>query len=195
MIALRIRHAKEHAPMAITRLLTAEDLEELGSDAKRFELYDGVLWEKGAMGQQHGEIEIEISSALHVHVRANRLGRVYPSDTHFILYRNPDKVVMPDVSIVRADRVPPESERIGFAPLAPDFVVEVVSPSDRIVEVIEKVRLYERDGIPLIWLVQPRTRSVTVYTSGTEPRTHHEGDVLDGDVIPGFQLAVADIFR
>ncbi len=182
--------------MATTRLITAEDLEEMGSDSKRFELDEGMLREKDVMGLQHGEIQIEISSTLHVHVRHNQLGRVYPSDTHFVLYRNPDRVVMPDISFVRADRVPPDGERGGFAQFAPDFVVEVVSPSDRRIEVLEKIRLYERAGVPLIWLVQPPSRSVTVYALGQEPRTLHEGDILDGgDVIPGFTLAMADIFR
>jgi len=182
--------------MAIARLLTAEDLEEMGSDAKRFELYDGVLWEKDAMGGQHGEIEIQLTRYLAPHVLDRRLGRLYPSDAHFIILRNPDKVVMPDLAFVRTDRLPPETARVGFMPVVPDFVVEVVSPSDRTVAVIEKIRLYERAGVALIWLVQPRTRSVTVYILGQEPRTLHEGDTLDGgDVIPGFQLSVADVFR
>ncbi len=181
--------------MVIAHLLTSEDLEEMGSDAKRFELYDGVLREKGVMGGQHGEIEIQLTRYLAPFVLDRRLGRLYPSDTHFIIVRDPATVVMPDVAFVRTDRLPPEDVRVGFMPVVPDFVVEVVSPSDRRIEVLEKIRLYEGAGVPLIWLVHPRTRSVTVYGLGQEPRTLHEGDILDGgDVIPGFTLAVADIF-
>ncbi len=181
--------------MATTRLLTAEDLEAMGSEYERYELYDGVLRETERMGGRHGEVQIEISGPLHAHVRANRLGRVYPSDTHFILSRDPDKVVIPDVAFVRADRLPPEDVREGFMPVAPDLAVEVVSPSNRMVEILEKIALYEQAGVPLIWLVQPRARAITVYASGRAPYTLRDGDILDGeDVIPGFRLPVAGIF-
>ena len=181
--------------MATTRLTTAADLEAMGAEDKRYELYDGVLRETEGMGQRHGEIQYEIGAPLHAHVRANRLGRVYPSDTHFILFRNPDTVIMPDVAFVREDRLAPMDARDGYAPYAPDLAVEVVSPSNRMVDVTGKIELYQRSGVPLIWLVQPRSRAVTVYALGQEPVTCQEGDVLDGgEVIPGFRLPVADIF-
>lgn len=181
--------------MALARLLTAEDLEEMGSDAKRFELYDGVLWQKDAMGGQHGEIEIQLTRYLAPHVLDRRLGRLYPSDAHFLILRNFDKVVTPHLAFVRTDRLPPETARVGFMPVVPDFVVDVISQSDRTVAVIEKIRLYERAGVALIWLVQPRTRSVTVYILGQEPRTLREGEKLDGgEVFPGFTLAVSAVF-
>ncbi len=85
--------------------------------------------------------------------------------------------------------------RAGYAPYAPDFAVEVISPSNRLVEILEKVALYGRAGAPLVWLVDPRAHSVTVYVAGQEPRTQREGDTLDGgEVIPGFHLPVAAIF-
>lgn len=181
--------------MATTRVYTAEDLEAMGSAYELYELYDGVLTETEKMGGRHGEFQVEISSPLNVHVRANRLGRVYPSDTHFILARNPDRVVMPDVAFVRADRLPTEEARERFMPLAPDLAVEVVSPSDRMVDVLAKIALYQQAGVQLIWLVQPRAQAVTVYALGREPRTLREGETLDGgDVVPGFRLPVANIF-
>jgi Uma2 family endonuclease len=178
-----------------TRLLTADDLERMGSEIKLLELYDGVLRETERMGGRHGEYQHEISGPLYAHVRAHRLGRTYPSDTHFILFRDPDTVVMPDVAFVRADRLPPETVRERFMPLAPDFAVEVLSPSNRIGEIRKKIALYQRAGVPLVWLVDPRARAVTVYAAGQEPRTLRAGETLDGgDVVPGFHLPVADIF-
>ena len=181
--------------MATTRLLTATDLEAMGSAYDLYELYDGVLRETDPMGQRHGEIQFEMGGPLHAHVRANRLGRVYPSDTRFILFRHPDTVVMPDLAFVREDRLAPANARDGYAPYAPDLAVEVVSPSNRMVEILEKITLYGRAGVPLVWLVEPRARTVTVYAVGREPLILGEGDTLDGgDVIPGFRLPVADIF-
>jgi Uma2 family endonuclease len=182
--------------MATTRLMTAQDLEDMGSEAERYELIEGILRERVPMGARHGEIEFEIGGPLHRHVRGAGLGRVYPSDTHFVILVDPDITVVPDLSFVRADRLPPEEERQGFLRLAPDLVVEVVSPTDRFNAVMEKVDQYQRAGVPLIWLVQPRRRAVTEFALGQEPRTLREGDALDGgEIVPGFVLPVADIFR
>ena len=105
-------------------------------------------------------------------------------------------IVIPDLAFVRADRVPPEDERWHIAPFAPDLAVEVISPNDRYVEVMEKVERYARAGVPLVWLVDPRRRVVEVHALGQPPLTLHESDTLDGgDVLPGFALLVADIFR
>jgi Uma2 family endonuclease len=182
--------------MATTRLLTAEDVERMGAAGERMELIDGVLREKEGVSQRHGEIELQISVPLYSHVIKGGLGRVYPSDTQFIVLRDPEKILIPDVAFVRAERLPPEDERWHIAPFAPDLAVEVVSPNDRFDHVIEKIELYQRAGVPLIWLVQPRRRAVEVHVLGQPPRLLREGDVLDGgDVVPGFRLPVADIFR
>ena len=182
--------------MATTHLLTVDDVERMGSAGERMELIDGVLREKEGVSGRHGEIEAEIFGPLHAHVKRNGLGRVYPSDTQFRILRDPDVIHIPDLAFVRADRLPPEHEREGIMPLAPDLAVEVVSPNDRYVEVIEKVERYHRAGVPLVWLVQPRRRAVEVHPLGQEPRLLREGDTLDGgDVVPGFRLPIADVFR
>lgn len=182
--------------MATTRLLTAEDVERMGADGERMELIEGVLREKEGVSGRHGEAEAEIFGPLHAHVKREGLGRVYPSDTQFKVLRDPDIIHIPDLAFVRTERLPAESVREGIMPLAPDLVVEVVSPNDRFVEVIEKVERYQRAGVPLIWLVLPRPRAVDVYILGQSPRRLREGDTLDGgDVIPGFSIPVADIFR
>ncbi|MGH2534514.1 MAG: Uma2 family endonuclease [Thermomicrobiales bacterium] len=176
--------------------MTVEDLEALGPDYRWFELIDGVLHERGSMGGRHGEIGFDLGLHVGIFVTEHRLGRLYTSDTRFILSRDPYTVRMPDVAFVRTDRLPPEHERIGPMPLAPDLVVEVVSPDDRFEEVTQKIELYQRAGVPLLWLVEPRRTTVTVYATGHEPRTLTAVDTLDGgDVLPGFRLPVAAIFR
>ncbi len=182
--------------MVTARLMTAADVDEMGAEGERQELIDGVLREKEPVSGRHGEVEIRMSSPLHLFVDQRGLGRVYPSDTQFRILRDPDIIRIPDVAFVRAERLPPEEVREGIMPLAPDLVVEVVSSNDRYVEVIEKVERYQRAGVPLIWLVQPRRRAVEVHVLGQVTRLLREGDVLDGgDVVPGFRLAVAEIFQ
>jgi Uma2 family endonuclease len=103
---------------------------------------------------------------------------------------------MPDVALVRAERLPPPHERIGAMPVIPDLAVEIVSPSDRITKVRDKIRRYLEAGVPLIWLIEPRRRQVTVYRPGQPEHVLGMADELDGgEVLPGFRLAVAELFR
>ena len=124
------------------------------------------------------------------------MGSGVGANTGFFLSREPETVVAPDAAVVRADRLPPRSERTGYLDLVPDLVVEVVSPSDSQPEIDAKVGLYLAAGARLVWVAYPRPRSVRVHRPGREPVELSEGDVLDGeDVLPGFRLPVADAFR
>lgn len=182
--------------MVTAQRLTARDLEQMGSAGERLELIDGQLREKDGASQRHGEIEIRILLPVGRHVFERGLGEIYPSDTQFAIFRDPDVIVIPDVAFVRADRLPPEAERWHIAPFAPDLAVEVISPNDRYVEVMEKIARYQRAGVPVVWVVDPRRRAVEVRALGRPQVTLHEQETLDGgDVLPGFTLAVADIFR
>lgn len=184
------------ADMAMTRLLTSADLERMGDAAERYELIAGVLRATEPMGGRHGEIQFELHGPLYISLRERRIGRVYTEGTHFLVPRDPDVVSMPDIAFVRAERLPPDGARDGMMPLAPDLVIEVFTPSNRVTEMAEKIGLYQQAGVPLIWLVRPRNRSVEVYVLGPEPRVLDAFDSLDGgDVLPGFRLPVAEIFR
>jgi Uma2 family endonuclease len=94
------------------------------------------------------------------------------------------------------DRLPPPAQRRRFLELAPDLAVEVVSPSDSANAVHEKVLEYLSAGVQLVWVVHPIQRTVTVYSEGPVAHVLSEGDTLNGgDLLPGFSLAVADIFE
>lgn len=183
--------------MTTASAITAADLEAMGSEAKRFELVGGVLREREPKGAEHGEIEVQLMLPLGSYVLRRGLGRVYPSDTHFILpLATGEETVAPDLAFVRTDRLPPSGQRTGFLRLAPDLVVEVVSPSERPAAVAEKVSLYQDAGVPLIWVIRTPPRTVSVYPLGSEPVTLSEGEMLDGrDVVPGFRLPIARLFE
>ena len=99
----------------------------------------------------------------------------------------PDNIRSPDVSFVAAGRFPDERWPVGFAPLAPDLAVEVLSPNDRPEDVLEKVGEYLANGTRLVWVIDPETRTAIVYRSLTDVRAIGEADALDGEyVVPGF---------
>ena len=102
----------------------------------------------------------------------------------------------PDAYWISAERwasAPPEARTPPFAAIVPDFVVEIVSPSNRGPELADKVRRYLEGGARLIWVVNARNRTVAIYRPGVEPETLHDPELLDGgDVLPGFAFNVRE---
>jgi Uma2 family endonuclease len=180
--------------MVTTRALTVEEFDLLPDDGRLWELVDGELAEKMPAGGESSELGMLVGTELTVFVRPRGLGRVYGADAGFLLRADPPLIRSPDAAFVRADRLPPREERRGTLRLAPDLAVEVVSPSDRLPDVRAKVREYLAAGTRLVWVIEPRQQTVTVYPAGGDAYELREGDTLDGDVLPGFRLAVADLF-
>lgn len=113
-----------------------------------------------------------------------------------IFSRDPDTVRAPDVSYVRAERVPPGGAPEGFWDCAPDLAVEVVSPHETAEDVWEKVRDFLRAGVSLVWVIYRRTREVVAYTPDGVARVFTEVDALSfPDVLPGFSCAVSEMFE
>ena len=106
----------------------------------------------------------------------------------------PDNIRSPDVSFVAAGRFADGRPPVGFIPFAPDLAVEVLSPSDRRGDVLEKVGEYLDAGTRLVWVIDPEKRMAVVYRSLTDIRVIAEADVLDGeDVVPGFACPLKDV--
>jgi Uma2 family endonuclease len=183
------------AVQPVTKILTAEELMDLPEDGFRYELVKGELVKMTPTGLRHGRIAMRLGSRLEQHASKHNLGSVYAAETGFLLASDPDTVRAPDASFVAAGRIPPEGEPDKFGPFAPDLAVEVISPSDRVVEVEEKVMEYLEAGTRLVWVVNPNAETVTEYRSLTQVRILTSDDVLEGgDVLPGFKCPVREIF-
>jgi Uma2 family endonuclease len=178
-------------------LMTADQLLHMPQDGtKRYRLIAGELRTMAPAGSEHGEEAMSLGAIIWNFVRAKQLGKVFAAETGFIVQRNPDTVLAPDVAFVRRDRVPAGGSPRGFFPAAPDLAVEVISPHDRQSEIDEKVELWLASGLRLLWLVNPSRREVTAYRSLTDVKVLTEEDTLDGcDVLPGFTCPVAEIFE
>ncbi len=177
------------------RLMTADELAQLPDDGMRHELVSGELRTMPPTGLDHAEHEIEIGASLKVHVKVRRLGRVYVGDPGFILRADPDTVRAPDVAFIRLDRLPDGRSPTGYYYGAPDLAVEVISPNDRYTQVEEKVAEWLEHGARLVFVVNPRRKSVAVHRPGEPIRVLGVGDVLDGeDVVPGWSMPLSDLF-
>jgi Uma2 family endonuclease len=175
--------------------ITAADLLRLPADGRRYELIRGELRQMTPAGSMHGRLVMRIAARLFHHVEAHNLGTVYAAETGFQLAQDPDTVRAPDVAFVSRQRLRSVEETEGYWPGAPDVAVEVISPSDRYTDVQDKVVDWLEAGSRMVIVVNPRQRVVTVYHSRTDIVMLTEADTLaGGDVIPGWQLPINEIF-
>lgn len=176
-------------------LLTAEALYCLPDDGRRYELVEGRLVSEPLPSFGHGRVAVRIASLLDAHVRANGLGAVVAGDAGFVLSRSPDTVRGPDVAFVSAERSRAADPGRAFEG-APDLAVEVVSSSNRPGEIHAKIADYLAAGGQLVWVVDPKTRTVTTYRTLLAPRRLAADDLLEGEeVLPGFRIHVSDLFE
>jgi Uma2 family endonuclease len=176
--------------------VTAEQLAESVPDDKRIELVRGEVVEMSPAGFDHGAIALAVGSILREFVRRRALGTVTAAETGFILSRDPDTVRAPDAAFVARERVVRQGRPEGFFEGAPDLAVEVVSPHDRDLEVEEKILDYLRAGTRMVWVIRPRSKTVTVYSSFSDIRVFLIHETLDGgDVLPGLEVPVRELFE
>lgn len=175
--------------------ITADELTTM-PDEKRYELIEGELVERPPAGNESSWIAMYLGSLLFNHCLANRLGWVFDSESGYQCFPgDPNRVRKPDVSFVRFGRLPNEQIPKGYAKLAPDLAVEVVSPNDLAEEVESKVSQFLAAGVRLVWVVYPETRSVRVHRVDRSIAGLLADEELTGeDVAPGFRRRVGDLF-
>jgi Uma2 family endonuclease len=174
---------------------TADDLLTL-PDHERFELVDGKLVEL-PMGMESSYVGGRLYRRLADYCEQPFRGWVLPADASYqFLPARPNLVRKPDVSFIRLGRLPDERPIKGHIRLAPDLVVEVISPNDLYYEVEEKIAEYRSGGVRLIWVVVPPTRTVLIRRlDGSAAEVREDGDLNGEDVVAGFRCPVADLFR
>lgn len=181
------------APAA--RLVTAEELALLPDDGDRYELVEGRLIRMPPASFLSSVIAATILRILGTFVREHRLGICAGADGGVRLKPNPDTVRAPEVSFVRAERIPVSGLQSGYWPGAPDLAIDVLSQSDRYPEVQRKVQEYFDAGTWLVWVVDPESRTATVLHADVRSKFLGPEEVLDGeDVLSGFRLPLGEVW-
>jgi Uma2 family endonuclease len=179
------------------KLMTAEEFFELPEPPHggKLELVRGEVIATPPVGEEHGDVTLDLGAALKQFVKRHHLGRAM-TETGFLLRREPDVVFAPDISFVRGAHMQPRRRNFREGP--PTLAVEVVSPSDRDDAVQAKVLEYLAVGTERVWVVRPSTQTVTVHHPGGTARTLGIGDALSSDdaafEVPGFSLPLAELF-
>jgi Uma2 family endonuclease len=160
---------------------------------------DGTIVCSEPAGGYAGHRNANVTFELELWNRRAKLGYTFDSSTGFTL---PDKSVRaPDASWIASARweAVPEERKHRYAPICPDFVIELASPSDSLSQLWRKMRAYLSNGCRLGWLIAPDAGEAFVYRAGLSAgdapeRVAFRGGVLSGeDVLPGFILSLEDL--
>ena len=179
-----------------TTFMTAAELLAMPDDGfHRYELVKGELITMPPAGGEHGAIGSRADRRIGTFVEQNDLGEVFNSDTGFIISTDPDTIRAPDVSFLRKESIPADGIPKGFIPGAPDLAIEVISPTDSYTEVAEKVAQLLEAGTQLVVLIDPRTRTIALHHhDGAIDRLTEDDTVTFGDVLPGFECPITELF-
>ena len=183
-----------HPPAQDERLLTIAEYEKMPKeDLYRVDLVRGMLVRSPRPAPLHGRLLARMARRLDEYVEARGLGVVL-ADAGAILARDPDTVRGPDVAFYSPERIP-ETGYGGSFWGAPDLAVEILSPANRKGALREKLADYFAAGVRVVWVVDPRARTVAVHEAGGGVRTLHEADTLTcDDLLSGFRLPLAAFF-
>ena len=188
-----------HSPLELTLELTDEQFFQLCIDNRdlRFErTASGGLIIMPPTGSETGNFNMDLSYQLQSWSRQNKhLGIAFDSSTGFKLPDGTD--ISPDGAWIRRDRwdALTAEEKKKFAPICPDFVVELRSTTDSLEKLRAKMKVYVKNGARLGWLLDRKNRKVEISRQGSDVEILDSPATLSGeDVLPGFVLDLTDIF-
>jgi Uma2 family endonuclease len=181
--------------IASKKLLTAEEFFLLPDpvDGSQQELVRGEVLTMPPPGGLHGVTCSKVDRKLGIFIDAGPGGTLVCNDAGFITERAPDSVRGPDISYWCKERL--KEVPVGYIEIAPDLLVEVLSPSNTTKQILAKLREYFARDVRLVWVIAPEDRTLTVYRTAEEGRLLHETATVTGeDVLPGFTCRVSDLF-
>ncbi len=184
-----------HSAMAgpvFDHLLTGEEFFDLG-DIGPCELVDGTIVGMTPTGAIHGKIEVRLARLIDEHVEKSGVGWVLSGEVGIVTKRNPDRVRGADVAFISREQAPDIPD--GFLTIAPELVVEIVSPNDRWKDIREKIDEYFAIEVKQVWIVEPQPQQILAYTSPTEAVCYRTGEKLTAaHGLSGLEIAVDRIF-
>lgn len=159
----------------------------------RWRLINGELFMMSPAGGRHGMICSNITLLLHLYAKSSKKGVSFGAETGYVLTRDPDTLLAPDASFITADRADAITDKFFDGP--PDLAVEVISPSQTVPNATEKAEQWLDLGAQVVWLVWPRTKTVTEYLPKTDSRDYKVGESITGiSFMPGFECPIEEVF-
>lgn len=161
---------------------------------RRFELVHGEVVEMPPAGKYHGFVCGNVARILGNFAAAQSVGYVCTNDAGVIVGRDPDSVRGPDVTYYIDDETADNMQR-KYAQRPPVLAVEVVSPTDRINDIMLRVTQLLAQGVAAVWVVDPEARDISICRAGKEPQlVQADEHIAGGTELPEFRCAVAEFF-
>ncbi|MGH9841601.1 MAG: Uma2 family endonuclease [Blastocatellia bacterium] len=189
------------AEKEIKKAISFEDYLMMPEINLRYEIIDGEMIMSPAPTINHQWLISNITDKLRPFVKKKKLGAVLAAPADLVIRRSPLKTRQPDVfyiSFKRSHKTIAELRAMPVLEIAPDLVVEILSPSDRRSVLKAKLEDYIKVGVLECWVVSPQAETVEVLrlSSGeaTTVKLYGIGDTLRSEVLPDFKMKVADVF-
>ena len=188
-LPIRLRFERPMTDEELMRFCAANDLLRVERDA------NGEIIVMSPTGMEGGGVEGDVFGELRNWALQDNRGKAYGPNTGFTL---------PDSSVRAADAAwvswpvinrLTEEQRKGFAPVCPEFVIEVRSASDRLPELQEKMHMWIANGVELAWLIDPSRKTVEIYRAGKPPEIQEGHSAVYGEgPVAGFVLELGRIW-
>jgi Uma2 family endonuclease len=174
-------------------LITGEDLLEMG-DIGPYELVEGRIIKMCPTKAPHGTVEMRLARYLGNFIEEHNLGVLMGGEIGLYTRRDPDTIRAADLLFISHKQLAKATPG-GFLDVAPQLIVEILSPSDRWVDVRKKLREYFEIGVTVVLIVEPEEQVISLYRSPTDVEEFSQEDTLKiADIRPGFELPLSSLF-
>lgn len=179
--------------MEIKKPVTIDDMYHMPDDGRKYELVDGEIVVSPS-SYLHGEIAFKIARIIATFLDDHPIGKIYGDNVGVIFPTG--NLRSPDAFFIRTEKLPGGKSPDTFGEFVPDLAVEVLSPGNRSRYVANKIGEFLECGVPIVWVVDPRTQTVTVYRSLTDTQQFRATDTISAEpVLPGFTCLVSRFFN
>lgn len=184
--------AVEPTPV-IRRLITGEELYRM-TNLGPTDLIKGEIVERMPTGHRHGDVEITLGFFLKSYLRESKLGKVFGGETGVYTRREPDTVRGVDLAYMSHERFACVKSQ-SYLDVAPELIVEVMSPHDAWSDVQEKLAEYFAIDVRVVWVVDPKLKQIHSYEAVDAVHVFKTDDELTCEaLLPGFVMPLAELF-
>jgi len=178
----------------VTPRISAADVLRKDSPWRNHEIWDGSPVVREPSGGEADSVAARVVIPMGSHVYARRLGHVFLSSQGFLLARDPDRLLASDGAFVSKERLAHVPQH-GFLEIAPDFCIEVRSPTDSWEATVEKCGIWLAHGVQVAWAIDPLAKRVAIFRQGLSSEVLRGIGSADATpALPDFTLDLGDIF-
>lgn len=177
-----------------TRKLSLAEFLVMSESSDRFELVDGEIVAKMSPKYKHSTLQLRLLLTLNNWCESYSCGRVRPEWGVVLQRQGQDWVPVPDLTYVSYQRLTAEWEEDTPCPIPPELVIEIISPGQSFGEMTQKATDYLQAGVSRVWVGDNQAQSITVFGVDEFPQTFWLGDIICDPLLPGLEIALADLF-